>query len=225
MKQIVAIDGPSGAGKSTVARQLARRLGYVHLDTGAMYRAVALAAVRARIALNDNSSLDGLCQNLHLGLENTPGGIKVTLNGEDVTLLIRTPEMSSASSQVSSVSEVRQHMVRLQREIGGGGGVVAEGRDMGTVVFPHTMAKFYLDATLEERGERRWLELREGGLDESLENVLDDIRTRDQNDSNREDSPLRRADDAQAIDTTSKTPEEVVEEIYALVKKLETADG
>jgi len=225
VKQIVAIDGPSGAGKSTVARQLARRLGYVHLDTGAMYRAVALAAVRARIALNDNSSLDGLCQNLHLGLENTPGGIKVTLNGEDVTLLIRTPEMSSASSQVSSVSEVRQHMVRLQREIGGGGGVVAEGRDMGTVVFPHTMAKFYLDATLEERGERRWLELREGGLDESLENVLDDIRTRDQNDSNREDSPLRRADDAQAIDTTSKTPEEVVEEIYALVKKLETADG
>lgn len=225
MKQVVAIDGPSGAGKSTVARELARRLGYIHLDTGAMYRAVALAATRARIALNDNKALDKLCREIDIDIVNTSQGLKVTLQGEDVTLLIRTPEMSSTSSAVSSVSEVRRHMVRLQRKIGNGGGVVAEGRDMGTVVFPNTIAKFYLDATIEERARRRWLELKERGIEESRENVLNDIRTRDHNDSTREDSPLHRADDALVIDTTSKTPEEVVEEVFLSVKELEAVSG
>jgi cytidylate kinase len=225
VKQVVAIDGPSGAGKSTVARELARRLGYIHLDTGAMYRAVALAATRARIALNDNKALDKLCQEIDIDLVNTSQGLIVTLQGEDVTLLIRTPEMSSNSSAVSSVSEVRQHMVRLQRKIGIGGGIVAEGRDMGTVVFPKTLAKFYLDATIEERARRRWLELKERGIEEPQENVLNDIRTRDHNDSTRDDSPLHRADDALVIDTTSKTPEEVVEEIFLSVKELEAGSG
>jgi cytidylate kinase len=225
VKQIVAIDGPSGAGKSTVARQLASRLGYIHLDTGAMYRAVALAATRAGIALNDIKALDRLCQEIDIGLVNTSHGMKVTLQGEDVTVLIRTPEMSSASSEVSSVSEVRQHMVRLQRKIGSGGGVVAEGRDMGTVVFHDTAAKFYLEATIEERARRRWLELKERGVEESQENVLNGIRTRDHNDSTRDDSPLRRADDALVIDTTSKTPEAVVEEIFLSVKELEVVCG
>jgi cytidylate kinase len=225
VKQVVAIDGPSGAGKSTVARELARRLGYIHLDTGAMYRAVALAATRARIALNDNKALDKLCQEIDIDLVNTSQGLIVTLQGEDVTLLIRTPEMSSNSSAVSSVSEVRQHMVRLQRKIGISGGIVAEGRDMGTVVFPKTLAKFYLDATIEERARRRWLELKERGIEEPQENVLNDIRTRDHNDSTRDDSPLHRADDALVIDTTSKTPEEVVEEIFLSVKELEAGSG
>ncbi len=225
MKQIVAIDGPSGAGKSTVARELARRLGYIHLDTGAMYRAVALAAGRARIALNDINALDELCREIDIGLVNTPQGLKVTLQGEDVTLLIRTPEMSSASSAVSSVSEVRRHMVRLQRKIGSGGGVVAEGRDVGTVVFPDAAAKFYLDASVKERAKRRWLELKERGIEEPQENVLNDISARDHNDSTRDDSPLHRADDALVIDTTSKTPEEVVEEIFLSVKELEAGCG
>lgn len=225
MKQIVAIDGPSGAGKSTVARELARRLGYIHLDTGAMYRAVALAAGRARIALNDINALDELCREIDIGLVNTPQGLKVTLQGEDVTLLIRTPEMSSASSAVSSVSEVRRHMVRLQRRIGSGGGVVAEGRDVGTVVFPNSAAKFYLDASVKERAKRRWLELKERGIEEPQENVLNDISARDHNDSTRDDSPLHRADDALVIDTTSKTPEEVVEEIFLSVKELEAGCG
>jgi len=225
VKQIVAIDGPSGAGKSTVARELARRLGYIHLDTGAMYRAVALAAGRARIALNDINALDELCREIDIGLVNTPQGLKVTLQGEDVTLLIRTPEMSSASSAVSSVSEVRRHMVRLQRKIGSGGGVVAEGRDVGTVVFPDAAAKFYLDASVKERAKRRWLELKERGIEEPQENVLNDISARDHNDSTRDDSPLHRADDALVIDTTSKTPEEVVEEIFLSVKELEAGCG
>ncbi|TNF45378.1 (d)CMP kinase [bacterium] len=225
MKQVVAIDGPSGAGKSTVARELARRLGYIHLDTGAMYRAVALAAVRARIALDDNNALDELCREIDIGLVNSPQGLRVTLQGEDVTLQIRTPEMSSASSAVSSVSEVRRHLVRLQRKIGSGGGVVAEGRDVGTVVFPETEAKFYLDATIEERAQRRWLELKDRDIEESQESVLNDIKTRDHNDSTRDDSPLQRADDSIVIDTTSKTPEDVVEEILLVVKELEAGCG
>lgn len=221
MRQIVAIDGPSGAGKSTLARALAKRLGYVHLDTGAMYRAVALAAVNNGVPLDDATSLDALCGGLKIELLERDGSQLVLLDGEDVTEKIRTPEMSRASSEVSAVSEVRRHMVRLQREIGAHGGVVAEGRDMGTVVFPDTPAKFYLDASPHERARRRYEELRAKGSDESLEDVLAGMERRDTNDSDREDSPLRAAKDAVRIDTTGMTREEVVKYVAGLVRDLE----
>ncbi|NOY85943.1 MAG: (d)CMP kinase [Deltaproteobacteria bacterium] len=223
MKQVVAIDGPSGAGKSTVAGELAKRLGYVHLDTGAMYRAVALAAVRDGLDLEDEIALDALCGRIHINFVNTECGMRVTLDGEDVSDLIRTPEMSRASSAVSGVSSVRRHMVRLQREIGSRGGLVAEGRDMGTVVFPETRAKFYLDAAVGERAKRRWLELSGQGEKDPLDKVEDDMQERDHNDSTRSDSPLRRADDAIIVDTTDMSPEDVVDLIFRRVKELETS--
>jgi len=221
MKQIVAIDGPSGAGKSTLSRALARRLDYLHLDTGAMYRAVALAAIRAGVPLNDPEGLDKLCSAIEINLRDKPDGLVVLLNGEDVTEQIRTPEISTASSSVSAVSEVRRHMVRLQRELGAQGGVIAEGRDVGTVVFPNTRAKFYLDASLSERARRRYEELREKRADDTLEQVRTEIEQRDRNDSARSDSPLRAAKDAIRVDTTYMTPEEVVEYIAERVKELE----
>ena len=221
MKQVVAIDGPSGSGKSTVATLLAKKLGYIHLDTGAMYRAVALAAALEKIPFDDEKRLDGLCERIRIELYRENDGISVFLNGKDVTREIRTPEMSLGSSSVSSVPRVRDHMVRLQRAIGRSGGVVAEGRDMGTVVFPETRAKFYLDASSEERARRRWRQLKEMGQGEDLEKVYEEMVLRDQMDSSREHSPLTMADDAVHIDTTGMTIEAVVEKIEVIVRELE----
>ena len=221
MKQVVAIDGPSGSGKSTVATLLAKKLGYIHLDTGAMYRAVALAAALEKIPFDDEKRLDGLCERIRIELYRENDGISVFLNGKDVTREIRTPEMSLGSSSVSSVPRVRDHMVRLQRAIGRSGGVVAEGRDMGTVVFPETRAKFYLDASSEERARRRWRQLKEMGQGEDLEKVHEEMVLRDQMDSSREHSPLTMADDAVHIDTTGMTIEAVVEKIEVIVRELE----
>jgi len=221
LKPVVAIDGPSGSGKSTVARMLSRRLGYTHLDTGAMYRAVALAAVRNQISLDDGPSLNNLCESLRIELVPKNEGVLVYLNGEDVTDDIRLPEMSLGSSAVSALPEVRRHMVRLQRELGREGAVVAEGRDMGTVVFPDTPAKFYLDASLQERARRRWKQLQEGGVREELDKVLNEIRQRDMNDASRDHSPLRKAEDAIYVDTTYKTVEEVTKILAERVLELE----
>jgi len=221
MKQVVAIDGPSGSGKSTVAAILAKELGYVHLDTGAMYRAVALAAAKERIGFDDRAGLDALCARIKIELRPNREGISVFLDGTDVTEEIRSPEMSLGSSAVSSVPEVRKHMVELQRQIGQGGGVVAEGRDMGTVVFPGTSAKFYLDATPEERSKRRWLQLKKMGSVEDLEKVHREMIHRDLKDSLREHSPLQKADDAVVIDTTGMTVEQVLEKMVKMVKDLE----
>ncbi len=224
MRQIVAIDGPSGAGKSTLARELAKRLGYLHLDTGAMYRATALAARRAGVSLDDAEALGRLCEALDLRFENSVDGMRIFLNGEDVSEMIRTPEISTASSDVSVVSEVRRQMVRLQREMGRDGGVVAEGRDIGTVVFPDTRAKFYLDASVEERSRRRWMELKAKGMEEPFTKVIADIRSRDRNDTSRLDSPLRRAEDAIYIDSTDMSPEDVLDVIIRMVRDME-AEG
>jgi cytidylate kinase len=224
MRQIVAIDGPSGAGKSTLARELAKRLGYLHLDTGAMYRATALAARRAGVSLDDAEALGRLCEALDLRFENSVDGMRIFLNGEDVSEMIRTPEISTASSDVSVVSEVRRQMVRLQREMGRDGGVVAEGRDIGTVVFPDTRAKFYLDASVEERSRRRWMELKAKGMEEPFTKVIADIRSRDRTDTSRLDSPLRRAEDAIYIDSTDMSPEDVLDVIIRMVRDME-AEG
>ncbi len=221
MKQIVAIDGPSGSGKSTVAAMLAKKLGYMHLDTGAMYRAVALAAVLDSIPYDDPIGLDELCEQIRIEMRLNGDVVSVYLNGLDVTEEIRSPEMSLGSSAVSSVPEVRSHMVRLQREIGSSGGIVAEGRDMGTVVFPDTPAKFYLDASPDERARRRWLQLKEMGMDEAPEKVRREMEERDQNDTSREHSPLKRADDAIHVDTTGMSIDQVIEKLAGKVKKLE----
>ena len=221
MKQIVAIDGPSGSGKSTVAALLAKKLGYMHLDTGAMYRAVALAAVLDNLPYDDAKGLDKLCEQIRLKMRRNDDVVSVYLNGRDVTEEIRSPEMSLGSSAVSAVPEVRSHMVRLQREIGSSGGIVAEGRDMGTVVFPDTPAKFYLDASPEERARRRWLQLKEMGMDEAPEKVRREMDERDQNDTSREHSPLKKADDAINIDTTGMSIDQVIEKLADKVKELE----
>jgi cytidylate kinase len=221
MKQIVAIDGPSGSGKSTVAALLSRELGYIHLDTGAMYRAVALAAAMENIAYDDAARLDELCGRIRIDMSQNEDGVVISLNGREVNKEIRSPEMSLGSSAVSSVPEVRTHMVRLQREIGTTGGIVAEGRDMGTVVFPDTPAKFYLDASPDERAGRRWLQLKEMGIDEDQDKVRSEMEERDQKDASREHSPLKPADDAIHIDTTGMSIDQVVKELTDRVKKLE----
>jgi cytidylate kinase len=221
MKQIVAIDGPSGSGKSTVAALLSRELGYIHLDTGAMYRAVALAAAMENIAYDDAARLDELCGRIRIDMSQNEDGVVISLNGREVNKEIRSPEMSLGSSAVSSVPEVRTHMVRLQREIGTTGGIVAEGRDMGTVVFPDTPAKFYLDASPDERAGRRWLQLKEMGIDDDQDKVRSEMEERDQKDASREHSPLKPADDAIHIDTTGMSIDQVVKELTDRVKKLE----
>jgi cytidylate kinase len=221
MKLIVAIDGPSGSGKSTVAAMLSKELGYMHLDTGAMYRAVALAAALDNIPYDDPKRLDELCERIQIEMRQHNDEVSMYLSGRDVTEEIRSPEMSLGSSAVSSVPEVRSHMVRLQREIGNSGGIVAEGRDMGTVVFPDTPAKFYLDASPEERARRRWMQLKEMGMDEDPVKVRREMEERDHKDLSREHSPLKISDDAIHLDTTGMTIDQVVQKIAGKVKELE----
>ena len=221
MKQIVAIDGPSGSGKSTVAAMLSKELGYMHLDTGAMYRAVALAAVNENISFDDPAGLNELCERIRIEMRQCEDKVAVYLNGRDVTDAIRSPAMSLGSSAVSSVAQVRSHMVRLQREVGARGGIVAEGRDMGTVVFPDTPAKFYLDASPQERARRRWQQLKEMGIDEDLAKVRREMDQRDRKDSSREHSPLKIADDAIHVDTTGMSIDQVVGTLVHRVKELE----
>jgi cytidylate kinase len=213
---VVAIDGPSGAGKSTAGRTLAERLGYTYIDTGAMYRALALKAMRSGISLDAEEALATLCRAAQIEL--TEGGQRVILDGEDVTAAIRSPETSRASSLVSVHPGVRTEMVARQREMGREGRVVLDGRDIGTAVFPDAEVKFYLDATPEERARRRHEELRAAGSDVTLEAVEQDVRERDYTDTNRAESPLVRAWDALNVDTTRLDPEEVVERMLAAVR-------
>jgi len=204
---------------------LAERLGYLHLDTGAMYRAVALAASRKNIPYDAAPDLDRMCEEMRIEMFQGNEGVRVVLNGEDVTDEIRLPEMSRGSSCVSAVPEVRRHMVRLQREIGKNGAIVAEGRDMGTVVFSGSRAKFYLDASPDVRARRRWRQLRENGHLEDYDKVLEEMKHRDYCDSSRDHSPLQKADDAIVFDTTEKTADEVTEILADRVLELESVDA
>jgi CMP/dCMP kinase len=212
---VVAIDGPSGAGKSTAGRALAERLGYSFLDTGAMYRALALRALRGGVPLDDEPRLAELAR--RLGIELPPGG-GVRLDGEDVTAAIRTRDVSSAASQVSVHPLVRRELVGRQREMGRQGGVVLDGRDIGTAVFPDADVKFYLDADPRRRALRRQRELEEAGTSADVDAIEEEIRTRDRADTTRSDSPLTRAPDAIALDTTLLEPSEVVDRMAAEVE-------
>lgn len=217
-KIIVAIDGPSGAGKSTVSKLLAKRLGYMYIDTGAMYRAVALKAKRDNVDINDSAALSRLCDSVKIEFVPDNGGLRTILNGEDVSEAIRTPEMSMAASDISARKEVRAALLSLQRRMGECGGVVLEGRDVGTVIFPNAEAKFFLDASLEERGKRRYKELVSKGNNVTLEQTVEDVRKRDINDSSRDIAPLKKADDAVVVDSTGLSIEEVVESMIRVVQ-------
>jgi CMP/dCMP kinase len=216
---IITIDGPSGVGKSTLSRLLAEKLGYISMDTGAMYRAVAVAAKRKGIGPEDGPGLEALCKGLEIRFLRHEKGERVFLNGEDVTQAIRTPEISLLSSAVSACRQVRVAMVRLQREMGAEGGFVLEGRDTGTAVFPSADIKFFLLATPEERGRRRHLELIEKGVDVDLKRTIEEIEARDKADQEREHSPLVRAEDAVPLDTTSLSIEQVLEKMLGIVRE------
>jgi CMP/dCMP kinase len=208
-KIIVAIDGPAGAGKSTIARHLARHFGLLNLETGAMYRAFALKALRADVPLDDSSRLEELAAETTIRLESGGDENRVLLDGEDVTGLIRNQAVTDGASRVSVFPGIRAWMVGLQQQMGKEGGVVMEGRDIGTVVFPHADAKIFLDAAPEVRGMRRFDQLGATPA-QPPEDVIRDLRERDRRDRNRADSPLKPAEDAVLLDSTNMTLEEAV---------------
>jgi len=216
-KIIVAIDGPSGAGKSTLARHLARRFGLLNLETGAMYRAFALKALRAALPLDNSVGLERLAAGTSIRLEPGEEHNRVLLDGEDVTDLLRNQTVTDAASRVSVFPAIRAWMVRLQQELGAKGGVVMEGRDIGTVVFPDAEVKIFLDAAPEVRGLRRYEQM---GAKPEMQpaEVIRELRERDERDRNRKDSPLRPAADAVLVDSTNMTLDEAVRAAERIVE-------
>jgi cytidylate kinase len=212
IRPVVTIDGPSGSGKTTVSKRLAEAAGMVRVDTGAMYRAVALASRRGGVPWDDPDRLGEVARGLDLSFRTVAGEPRVFLSGEDVSVALRTPEMSMGASAVSAHGPVREALVAKQREMARDGGVVLDGRDTGTVVFPEAEAKFFLDAAAAVRARRRQLEISPPGA-QSFEEVLRDVLRRDVQDSTRERSPLRVADGAVYIDSTTMTVDEVVGEM------------
>ena len=219
MAKIITVDGPAGSGKSTVSRLLAKRLKYLYLDTGAMYRAVALQAKRESVDLKDRVKISRLCRDLDLHFKTVDGKTRIFLGSEDISAAIRSPEMDMLSSAISAIKEVRQAMTLLQRKMAGQGGVVAEGRDMGTVVFPDADCKFFVDADSGVRAGRRYRERLERGEAVSMGEVEKELRKRDDQDTTRALAPLVPAKDAVIMDTTNMTVEEVVEKMIKTVEK------
>jgi len=215
---IIAIDGPAGSGKSTVSRLLAARLGYLYLDTGAMYRAVALQAKRKNIDLKDTEKVGRLCMDLDLHFRVLDGATRLFLGAEDISEAIRSPDMDMLSSVISTIKEVREAMTLLQRKMAEQRGVVAEGRDMGTVVFPDAECKFFIDADPEVRAGRRYRERLARGEKASRQEVEKELRKRDDQDMTRALAPLVAAKDAILLDTTNLTVEEVVETIARTIE-------
>lgn len=221
-KLVIAIDGPAASGKTTTARLVAERLGYLHLDTGAMYRAAAVHVVRAGIDPDDRRAVCALLPTLHVELRRENGSLKVFLNGEEVTEEIRSRPVTHAVSAVSSIPEVRQAMVREQRKLGEAGGVVLEGRDIGTVVFPDADLKIFLVAGIRARARRRQEENNARGIRTNLEVLMREIEERDRLDSTRSTSPLRKAHDAIELDTSDLTIEEQVSVVVRHAERIMT---
>jgi len=214
----IAIDGPSGAGKSTVARALSKRLGYLYIDTGAMYRSVALRAKEKGISLENEFALGQLASSLHITFITEGEQTHIFCDGEEMTEAIRTPEISRLASSISRQKGVREALVRMQREIGKDGGVILEGRDIGTVVFPDADIKFYLDAETGERAKRRYDEMLQKGVSVDLKETHEALVQRDHSDMHRNHSPLKKANDAVFIDSTHRSAAEIVEEMVRVVK-------
>jgi len=218
---IITIDGPSGVGKSTIARMLAAKLGYTYLDTGAMYRAIAYAARQRGIPATDEKAVEKLVNAIELTMEpadDPADDVRVFVDGSEVTPFLRTPETGMLASAISAVPAVRQHLTKLQQQIGAAGKIVVEGRDTGTVVFPQARWKFYLDAEARERARRRARQLQEQGVEVSESDILAQIRERDRQDQQRTIAPLRAADDAIRIDSTHMNAEQVVNTMLSRIR-------
>jgi CMP/dCMP kinase len=217
---IIAIDGVASSGKSTTAKLVAKRLGFMHIDTGAMYRAVALKMLRCGVEVTDSAKIDKLLKNTNVSQQDSEGEPRILLDGQDVTDEIRTPEISLWVGPVSDHPVVREHLVRWQRELGKGGKVVLEGRDIGTVVFPDADLKIFMTADLKTRAKRRRKEMLGRGIEQSTVDVELSLASRDERDSRREYSPLRKAADAVELDTSDLTIGDQVDQVAALAKKL-----
>ncbi len=217
MAPVIAVDGPGGSGKGTVTQMLAKKLGWHLLDSGALYRLTALAAVRQGVSLDDETALVRVALSLDVAFEPTPAGepAKVILAGEDVTAEIRTETCGDNASRVAVMQPVRDALLQRQREFRRAPGLVADGRDMGTVVFPDAPVKIFLTASAEERARRRYSQLKDAGVDVNIDALLEEIRVRDERDMNRSAAPLRPADDAQVIDSTGLSIEEVLDRCMA----------
>lgn len=216
----IAIDGPAGAGKSSIAKALSKRLGYIYIDTGAMYRAVALFFVENNVSDGTDSRIESLLEKLEISIKYEDGAQKVILNGEDVTGKLRLEEIGKLASKFSAIGSVREKLVALQRELAQKENVVMDGRDIGTVVLPNADLKIYLSASPKVRAKRRYLELLEKGhTDLDINDIEDEIIKRDEADMNREISPLKQADDAYYLDSSDMTLEEVVSKILSMVKE------
>ncbi|MGN1330196.1 MAG: (d)CMP kinase [Clostridia bacterium] len=216
---IVAIDGPAGSGKGTVTKVIAGRMGLINLDTGATYRCVALEALRRGVTLEEKEKIVELVDGLNIEFKHENDFIRVFLNGEDVTSEIRSIEVTKIVSQISSIVPVRLKMVDLQRKMAEGKDVIMEGRDIGTYVFPNADIKIYLDADVEERAKRRYKENMEKGINTSYEEVIENIKIRDENDKNKEIGALRVAKDAIIVDSTKMTIEEMADKVEEIINK------
>jgi cytidylate kinase len=216
MSHQIAIDGPAGAGKSTIAKKISAKLGWIYVDTGAMYRAIALNCIRNEADPSDEASINSVAEASQVKLEYGENGQQVILNGENVNGLIRNEQVSKMTSSISIYPKVREKMVALQRELAEAENVVMDGRDIGTCVLPNAFLKIYLTASAEERARRRFIEYQEKGISANLDELQKEIVERDERDMNREISPLRQAEDAVYVDSSFMTIDEVVEKIISL---------
>ena len=218
-KLIIALDGPAGAGKSTLAKAIASKLNYIYIDTGALYRTIAYLAIKENISLDSENELTELTLNTTVSFEHQGKNLIIMANGEDVTGKIRTSDVSMGASKVSSFEGVRKALLDIQRNIGKNGGVVMDGRDIGTVIFPNADLKFYINATIEERAKRRLKDHIALGETTTLEDLIKEISKRDHDDSSRKYAPLKRADDAIYVDTTGDNVTEIVSHILKYIEK------